>query len=205
MAGVKTLAEVTLYLNGKPQEKITGDILFTNYGISGLAILDVSQKASSALAEYQQVTVGLNLLPRFNRQTLAATLEKLFQSVPDYTVEKALCGMLSTKVVPYLLKSARIEPTALVASLNTKSIKKLAHQIQEWRFEVTDTHGFKHAEVSGGGVSTAEIDDKTMASKLVDGLYFAGEVLDIVGRRGGYNFNFAWASGMIAGQQLTKR
>jgi len=204
MAGVKTLAEVTLYLNGKPEEKVTGDILFTNYGISGLAILDISQRASSALADYQQVTVGLNLLPRFNRQTLAATLEKLFASVPGYTLEQALCGMLSTKIVTYLLKSARLEPAASVSTLNTKSVKKLAHQIQDWRFEIVETHGFKHAEVSGGGVSTAQIDNKTMESKLVKGLYFAGEVIDIVGRRGGYNFNFAWASGMIAGKEMAQ-
>ncbi len=204
MAGVKTLAEVTLYLNGKPEEKVTGDTLFTRYGISGLAILDISQKASSALTEFQHVAVGLNLLPRFNRQTLSSQLEKLFSAVPDYTLENALSGILSTKIVPHLLKSAKIEPTKSASALNTKEIKKLAHQIQDWRFEIIDTHGFKHAEVSGGGVSTAQINDKTMESKLVDGLYFAGEVIDIVGRRGGYNFNFAWASGMLAGKAMAK-
>ncbi|MEN8147997.1 MAG: NAD(P)/FAD-dependent oxidoreductase [Campylobacterota bacterium] len=202
MAGVKTVAEVTLYLNGKPEEKTSGDILFTRYGISGLAILDISQKASSALTEFQHVSVGLNLLPRFNRQALSSQLEKLLNAVPDHTLESALCGMISTKIVPYLLKSAKIEPGRSASQLNTKEVKRLAHQIQDWRFEIIDTHGFKHAEVSGGGVSTSQIDDKTMESKLVDGLYFAGEVLDIVGRRGGYNFNFAWASGMIAGRQL---
>ncbi len=204
MAGVKTVAEVTLYLNGKAEEKISGDILFTRYGISGLAILDVSQKASSALAGFQHVAVGVNLLPRFNRQTLSSQLEKLFKAVPDHTLESALCGMISTKIVPNLLKSAGIEPTMPASELNTKQIKKLAHQLQDWRFEIIDTHGFKHAEVSGGGVSTAEINEKTMESKLVDGLYFAGEVIDIVGRRGGYNFNFAWASGMIAGKEMAQ-
>ncbi len=202
MAGVKTVAEVTLYLNGKPQEKIQGDILFTRYGISGLAILDISQKASSALIEYQHVSIGLNLLPRFNRQALSTLLEKLLNAVPNHTLETALSGVISTKIVPHLLKSAKIGPTMLASSLNTKEIKKLAHQLQDWRFEIIDTHGFKHAEVSGGGVSTSQIDDKTMESKLVDGLYFAGEVVDIVGRRGGYNFNFAWASGMIAGKAM---
>jgi len=202
MAGVKTVAEVTLYLNGKPEEKITGDILFTRYGISGLAILDISQKASSALIAFQHVSVGLNLLPRFNRQALSTLLEKLLNTVPNHTLESALSGMISTKIVPHLLKSAKIEPSKLASSLNTKEIKKLAHQIQDWRFEIIGTHGFKHAEVSGGGISTAQIDNKTMESKLVDGLYFAGEVIDIVGRRGGYNFNFAWASGMIAGKEM---
>ena len=204
MAGVKTVAEVTLYLNGKPEEKIQGDILFTNYGISGLAILDISQKASSALMAYQQVTVGINLLPRFNRQALSSILEKLFESVPNHTLETVLTGVIPTKIVPYLLQSANMEPTLQVSKLGTKEIKKLAHQIQDWRFEISGTHGFKHAEVSGGGVSTAQINEKTMESKLVDGLYFAGEVIDIVGRRGGYNFNFAWASGMIAGKEMAR-
>ena len=204
MAGVKTHAEVTLYLNSKPEEKALGDTLFTRYGISGLTILDLSQKASEALMEYQAVSVGVNMLPRYNRQTLASQLEKLFQAVPEYTLEQALAGMLSTKIVPQLLKHTRLDPNTKVSALNTKQIKKLAHQLQDWRFDVTETHGFKHAEVSGGGVSTAEVNDKTMESKLVKGLYFVGEVLDIVGRRGGYNFNFAWASGMIAGKELSR-
>ncbi len=203
MAGVKVMAEVTLYLNGKPEEKVLGDTLFTRYGISGLSILDLSQKASEALTNYQAVSVGVNLLPRFNRQTLASQLEKLFQAVPTHDLEHALSGMLSTKIVPQLLKSAKLDTKTKVQTLNTKQIKKLAHQLQDWRFEVTETHGFKHAEVSGGGVSTAEVNEKSMESKLVKGLYFAGEVLDIVGRRGGYNFNFAWASGMIAGKGLS--
>ncbi|MDA3945926.1 MAG: NAD(P)/FAD-dependent oxidoreductase [Helicobacteraceae bacterium] len=202
MAGVKTVADVTLYLNGKPEEKIKGDILFTNYGISGLAILDISQKASSALIEFQHVSVGLNILPQFNRQALSSLLEKLLTAVPHHTLETALSGVISTKIVPHLLKSAKIEPTLPASALNTKQIKKLAHQLQDWRFEITDTHGFKHAEVSGGGISTTQINEKTMESKLVAGLFFAGEVIDIVGRRGGYNFNFAWASGMLAGKAM---
>ncbi len=204
MAGVKTVAEVTLYLNGRPEEKIAGDILFTNYGISGLAILDISQKASSALMDYQQVTVGINLLPRFSRQALGSVLERLFASVPNHPLETVLSGVISIKIVPYLLQSAHIDPCLPASKLGTKEIKKLAHQIQDWRFEISGTHGFKHAEVSGGGVSTLQIESRTMESKLVKGLYFAGEVIDIVGRRGGYNFNFAWASGMIAGKQLAK-
>ena len=204
MAGVKTVAEVTLYLNGKPEEKITGDVLFTRYGISGLAILDISQKASLALSEFQHVSVGLNLLPRYNRQALSTLLQKLLSAVPNHTLQTAFCGILSTKIVPHLLKSSKIDATKCASSLNTKEIKKLAHQIQDWRFEIIDTHGFKHAEVSGGGVSTKEVSQKNMESKLVPGLYFAGEVLDIVGKRGGYNFNFAWASGILAGKALAE-
>jgi predicted Rossmann fold flavoprotein len=204
MAGVKTTAEVTLIIDGKSKEKIQGDILFAAYGISGLAILDISQKASYALHNKQHVSIALNLLPRYDRQSLANVIEKLFISVPNHDVHTALCGLIPAKIATYLLEDASIAQNTTVSSLNPKEIKKIAHLIGEWKFEVNDTHGFKHAEVSGGGVSTAQVNNKTMESKLVEGLYFSGEVLDIVGKRGGYNFNFAWASGMIAGKEMGK-
>ncbi|MDD4950866.1 NAD(P)/FAD-dependent oxidoreductase, partial [Sulfuricurvum sp.] len=204
MAGVKTVAEVSLYIDGKRYNKVTGDILFANYGISGLAILDISQRASYALTHKQRVSLSFNLLPQFDTKTLTNTLNTLFASVPAQTVQNALCGLLPAKIVTYLLEDVQIPLTTHVSTLNPKEIKKLSHLIGEWKFEVNDTHGFKHAEVSGGGVSTTQINNKTMESKLVEGLYFAGEVLDIVGKRGGYNFNFAWASGMIAGKEMGK-
>lgn len=205
MAGVKTVAEVTLLIDGKKETAQTGDILFASYGISGLAILDISQRASYALLHKQRVSLSLNLLPQFDAQTLTNTLEKLFAAIPTQSVQNALCALLPAKIITYLLDDAGIALSARVSTLNPKEIKKLAHLIGEWKFDVSDTHGFKHAEVSGGGVSTAQVNPKTMESKLVEGLYFAGEVLDIVGRRGGYNFNFAWASGMIAGKEMTKK
>ena len=205
MAGVKTLAEVTLVIDGKSNTKVTGDILFAAYGISGLAILDISQRASYALLNKQRVSISLNLLPRYDRVALVSVIEKLFASVPKHTVHTALCGVIPAKIGTYLLEDAAIALSASVSTLNPKEIKKIAHLIGEWKFDVTDTHGFKHAEVSGGGVSTAQINNKTMESKLIEGLYFSGEVLDIVGKRGGYNFNFAWASGMIAGKEMAKK
>lgn len=204
MAGVKTTAEVTLFIDGKSKTKVQGDILFANYGISGLAILDISQRASYALLNKQRVAITLNLLPRFDRQSLSHVIEKLFASVPNHTVHTALCGVIPAKLATYLLEDAAIPLSTTVSELNPKEVKKLIHLIGEWKFDVVDTHGFKHAEVSGGGVATAQINNKTMESKLVEGLYFAGEVLDIVGKRGGYNFNFAWASGMIAGKEMAK-
>ena len=204
MAGVKTTAEVTLFIDNKSNMKVTGDILFAAYGISGLAILDISQRASYALLHKQRVSLTLNLLPQFDTQTLTNALEKLFAAIPRQSIQNALCALLPAKIVTYLLDDAAIALTTQVSALNPKEIKRLSHLIGEWKFDVTDTHGFKHAEVSGGGVSTAQINNKTMESKLVEGLYFAGEVLDIVGKRGGYNFNFAWASGIIAGKEMAK-
>lgn len=204
MAGVKTFAEVTLTIANKTITKAQGDILFASYGISGLAILDISQRASHALMKHQKVTLNINLLPRFDAQTLINALETLCTNVPNHTIETVLSTLLPTKTITYLLEEARINPAVLAQKFSKNEIQKISHLIQNWKFEVNDTHGFKHAEVSGGGVATKQINNETMESKLVSGLYFAGEVLDIVGRRGGYNFNFAWASGMIAGREMAK-
>ncbi len=205
MAGVKTFAEVTLYINNKEVQKVQGDILFASYGISGLAILDISQKASLALLNHQKVMLSINLLPRFTSQQLSNILHQLITAVPNHALETVLGSLIPAKTVPYLCESAVVNPAKTVSLLTPKEISTLVGLIGEWKFEVNDTHGFKHAEVSGGGVATVDVNTKTMESKLVKGLYFAGEVLDIVGRRGGYNFNFAWASGMIAGRQMAKK
>ena len=88
--------------------------------------------------------------------------------------------------------------------INTKESKKIANQILNWKFEVSDTHGFRHAEVAGGGVDTNEINPKTMESLQQKNLYFCGEVLDVLGRRGGFNFAWAWASGYACAKDICK-
>ena len=203
MAGVKTFAEVILYVNNKEVQKVQGDILFASYGISGLAILDISQKASSALLTPSNVIVSINLLPRFNADELAEIFHQFTLCVPNHTLETVLGGLVPSKTVAYLCEAVVINPSKTISLLTPKESAKLTQLIQNWKFEVIDTHGFKHAEVSGGGVATRDINPQTMESSLVKGLYFAGEVLDIVGRRGGYNFDFAWASGMVAGRHMT--
>ncbi len=203
MSGIKLDAEVTLFLNGKKEQSIKGDILFTKYGISGFAILDISQMASEALLNYQSVDIGLDLLPKFERQTLSIQLSQMAQELPSYTVETILSGFLPIKLCKVLLEDARIPSQTLGKDVHTKMAKQIVSKIKDWRFEISQTHGFKHAEVSGGGVNTDEVNEKTMESKKCKGLYFAGEVLDIVGRRGGFNFHFAFSSGYLAGKEMS--
>ncbi|MFT7861111.1 MAG: NAD(P)/FAD-dependent oxidoreductase [Sulfurimonas sp.] len=202
MQGAKVDGEVSLYINGVKEDTISGDILFTNYGVSGFAILDISQMASEALLNYQAVDISLKLLPKFNAQQLSNHIVKSAQSNPDFTIFDILLGVLPTKIVNGILEMLSLEPN--LSTIDTKLSKKLANQILNWKFEVSDTHGFRHAEVSGGGVDTAEIDAKTFQSKKEPKVYFIGEVLDVVGRRGGYNFAFAFASGYLAAQNIIK-
>ena len=204
MAGVKTHAGVKLLVNNKKVMDVSGDILFTSYGISGLAILDISQKASLALLLKQRVGISLNLLPQYTSGQLESVLHDLITSVPNYSLHSVLSGILPAKTITPLLDALRISHHIRAVSVTVKELKTLVDLIQNWKFMVSDTHGFKHAEVSGGGVDTSQVNPKTMESLLVKGLYFSGEVLDIVGKRGGYNFHFAWASGMISGKEMGK-
>jgi len=198
ISGVKQHARVELIIDGAKEQSVEGDILFTRYGISGFAILDISEQASYALLMQQKVELSLNLMPRYDRQHLANQLSKQCKEHPNYTLLTLLCGIISTKIAPVILEQNNISVNTLAKDADSKMIKKVVNLLLDWRFRVNDTHGFKHAEVSGGGISTFEVDPKTMQSTLVDGLFFSGELLDVVGKRGGYNFHFAWASGRLA-------
>jgi hypothetical protein len=205
MAGAKVDGAVTLYVNHQKELTTSGDILFTNYGVSGFGVLDISQRASEALLEFAHVSIALNLLPRFSMQQLASHILNVAKRVPAYTLFDILSALLPLKIATNLLEDINIDPNTSAQSINPKIAKKIANTITNWRFEVEDTHGFRHAEVSGGGVATQEINPKTMESSKQKNLYFTGELLDIVGRRGGYNFAFAWASAYCATQAICKK
>ncbi|MEN4052378.1 MULTISPECIES: NAD(P)/FAD-dependent oxidoreductase [Sulfurimonas] len=204
MAGAKVDGEVTLFINHQKELTTSGDILFTNYGVSGFAILDISQGASEALLEFSHVSIALNLLPNFTMQKLSAHIINVAKKHPAFRLLDILTGLLPIKIVTNLLDYLQLSHAIKGAELTPKLAKKIANTILNWRFEVEDTHGFRHAEVSGGGIDVSEINPKTYESLKQKNLYFTGEVLDIVGRRGGYNFAFAWSSAYLAAQDIIK-
>ena len=204
MSGAKINGEVTLLLNHKKDITSSGDILFTNYGVSGFAILDLSQRASVALMNYEAVDISVNLLPVFSAQKLSSHILQVAKNIPTLTILDILVGLIPIKIAQNLLDNLEISHTLESQDIHTKLAKKIANAMLNWRFEVSDTHGFRHAEVSGGGIDTTEINPKTMESLKCHNLYFCGEVLDILGRRGGYNFAFAWASSYMAAKNITK-
>ena len=205
MSGTKITAEVTLLINHKKDTLINGDVLFTNYGVSGFAILDISQKISVALMNYESVNISINLLPMFNIQKLSSHIVKVSKINPLFNIIDILLGLVPLKIVQAILEELNILTTIKSSEIDTKLSKKIANLMLNWRFEVNDTHGFRHAEVSGGGVDTLEIDSKTMMSKKQKNLYFCGEVLDVVGKRGGYNFAFAWASAYVCAKDIISK
>jgi predicted Rossmann fold flavoprotein len=204
LQGVKKECNVSLYVNGNLEQEIFGDVLFTSYGVSGFAILDISQLAVLNLSQYQDVKIAINFFPKINRNDLGDQIQTLFKTIPSQKAVDIITGMVSNKIAPVLLDICKINIDTKAADVNAKQIKALAYQLNQWKLKITDTQGFGHAEASGGGVRTAEVDNKTYESKLCKGLYFAGEVLDIVGNRGGFNLQFAWASGYLVGKSLAK-
>ncbi len=203
--GVKKVAQVSLYVDGKKENSIIGDILFTKYGLSGFAILDISQFAVYPLKLFQNVQLGINLFPNINRNELLSMIEYSFKNLGNEKASLLLGGLVSNKLAPIILENNGIDRETLAKNINAKQIRSIVNNLCNWRFKVVDTQGFKHAEASGGGIRCDEVNPKTYESKLCKNLYFAGEVLDIVGNRGGYNLHFAWASGYLVGKTLAKK
>ena len=202
LAGVKKEVATTLYINGQKEYEVTGDVLFTKYGVSGFGILDISQVASYNLSLYQEVQLSINFFPNSNRNELLSKVESLLKAQPLEKASILLTGLVSNKLPSVILEVCKLAPEVKAKDINAKQIRSIVNQLMNWRLKIVDTQGFKHAEVSGGGLRTDEVEAKTMQSKKVKGLYFTGEVLDITGHRGGYNLHFAWASGFVAGKSL---
>jgi len=194
-AGVRLDGIARLYANGEPVDERRGDLLFASYGISGLAVLDLSRTAGLYLAEGAWCELQLNLLPRFTKEQLAQLLLRRIDPASDKPITLWLHGILNNKLIPILLEQAKCTATS-ESQLNRKHIGKLVYTLQNFTLPITGTHGWRHAEVATGGVDVSEIDPMTMASRIVPGLYFGGEILDVVGDRGGYNLHWAWVTGM---------
>jgi predicted Rossmann fold flavoprotein len=195
MAGLKREVELTLLINGQKEQSVYGDLLFTKYGLSGLAVLDISHEASQALAMHQAVDVRINFFPQLSRQALADQIFALQKAVNSNDLHTVLEGLLPTKMIPHIN----------IEILNKKTVKTVVNQLQQWSFEIRETNGFSHAEVSGGGIDVQAIDPKTMMVKDIPELYFGGEVLDVTGRRGGFNFHFAFGSAFMIAKAIKNR
>jgi len=197
-AGVKIEGNARLYANGEIVDERHGDLLFTPYGISGLAILDLSRTASLALAESAWCELKLNLLPRFSKEQLTQLLLRRIDPASNKPIALWLSAILNKKLVPVLLEQVKCTAKS-ESELGRKHVNKFVHAIRNFTLPITDTHGFKHAEAAAGGVDVNEVDPVTMESRIMSGLYFGGEILDVVGDRGGYNLHWAWVTGLRVG------
>ncbi|WP_292659084.1 NAD(P)/FAD-dependent oxidoreductase [Nitratifractor sp.] len=200
-AGVKLPARVGLLASGSLVTEREGDLLFTDYGVSGLAVLDLSREASLRLAEWEPCELSIDLMPNWSKERLNKLLTARIDPERNLPLELWLEGVLHRKLVPIILKIAGIK-TASERDLNRKMIGRLVYTIKHLKLPIQQTRDFRYAEVAAGGIDLAEIDPERMESRKVPGLYFAGEILDVDGDRGGFNFHWAWTTGMRAGMSV---
>ena len=142
----------------------------------------------------------LDMLDTMSSDEVRAIIIRRFADNPEKTVEFSLVGLINKRLIPVVLSEAGVEDIKRpVSALSTNEAERIVNILKDWRFKIRGTKGWSSAQVTAGGVSTKEINPKTMESILVKGLYFAGEILDVDGKCGGFNLQWAWSSGFVAG------
>lgn len=198
--GVKFEGDAEIIFNNKPVQRASGEILFTAYGASGPPVLCLSRKAGEHLQRGERVWLKLVLVNNLTACELEQFLIERFRRGPKKELSFSFVGFINKKLVPVILREAGIEdihkPAGIVSAEERKKILQL---MQDWRFEITGTTSWPAAQVTAGGVDVKEINGQTMESKIVPKLFFAGEIVDIDGDCGGYNLQWAWSSGYVAG------
>ena len=199
LKGVKAQAALTLTREGETLTAGQGEVLFTEYGVSGPAVFDLSRAVA---AGGDGLTMQLDFLPGWPRQEVMAWLERQRQVLSRQEAGALLTGGVHPRLGRMLCKAAGISGGQPVSELTDRQLEALCRQVREFTLPVTGTCGFDQAQVTAGGLRTGEFDPRTMESRLVPGFYACGEVLDIDGDCGGFNLQWAWASGRLAGRLL---
>ncbi|MGL5434139.1 MAG: NAD(P)/FAD-dependent oxidoreductase [Lachnospiraceae bacterium] len=198
-AGVRCEAALRLLINGTVRASEEGELQVTDYGISGIPVFQISRFASVALAEHTNVKVLIDYLPSKSINDTRRFLLTRRTRMGSRDCGDFLTGVLNKKLTHVLLKRAGISLTGKTGDLKEHQLEALLGQLKSFEAVVTATNNFEQAQVCCGGVNTRDIRPDTMESKLVPGLYLTGELLDVDGICGGYNLQWAWSTGMIAG------
>ena len=201
LQGIKTDVAVTAYGDNKKICTYDGELLFTDYGISGNVVFNIS----FVMPLYKNVEFEIDFMEKFDYNELYEMLKERKRILSHLTMENYFNGMINKKLGQFLSKVSGIEKLSKpVKDLNDSEIRKLCTVLKKYRVKILDTTGFKNAQITAGGVSLDEVNPETLESKIVKGLYFSGEVLDVYGECGGFNLQWAWASGYIAGKNVAK-
>lgn len=203
LAGVRTECGLTLYLDGKQTAYEQGELQLTDYGISGIPVFQFSRYAAKALQEKKNVTVSMDFLPSFSNDEYKTFIHNRYRAKKGQRAEEFFLGITNKKIVQLLLQLAGLKPEETIEEKNRQKWEKVYTLFRKLETRVAECNPFENAQVCAGGVSMEEV-SKTLESTLVPGLFFAGELLDIDARCGGYNLQWAWTSGHIAGENASK-
>jgi len=204
LAGVSHDAELSVWIDGAVAIRLTGSLLWTHFGVSGPVALNASRHWLRAQVNGQRAAMTLSFFPGQSFDAVDARLLNLRDRSPKATLTGALSDMIPTSVVRRLTDHLRVDAAAPLAQLTRETRRQMARALTEFALPVTGTRGYAVAEATAGGVALAEIDPATMESRKCPGLYLVGEILDVDGRIGGFNFQWAWSTGFVAGRSLAR-
>lgn len=203
-SGIRTDVNISLYVDGVKLKEEYGEIQLTDYGISGICVFNLSSLANINLAKERKVLVKINFIPWVDSiNTFINFIDNQYNKNKK-DIMSLLEGILNYKLVSVLLKEIGVSIDTTFDDLTSNDLEKIYKQLSQFELEIIGSQDYDKAQVCSGGVSLLEVDMNTMQSKLVDNLYFTGEILDVDGDCGGYNLAFAWVSGMIAGKEVLK-
>ncbi|MCI8326368.1 MAG: NAD(P)/FAD-dependent oxidoreductase [Lachnospiraceae bacterium] len=207
LAGVRAEAMVSLFIEEQSVVKDTGEIQLTDYGISGIPVFQVSRFAAKALLKGQNVRAEINFLPEIAKDHVQDFLLKRFYMLRDRNVLEALNGLFHHKLLEVVLECAghwsskkKQGKSGRAGDCSAADLERICKYLTRFPFQIIGMRKFEQSQVTAGGVSTLEISEETMESKLHKGLFFAGEMMDVDGMCGGYNLQWAWSSGYAAGK-----
>lgn len=200
VSGLSHFVELTTVVNGREVDRRLGSLLWTHFGISGPVVMDASRFWTLGHEQGETVEVYGNFLPDQTQEQARSWLMEQAANNPRRSLLKTWAQQIPERFAEALCSHVECDPKKAVAQLSRKDRDRLLAALNKFRFPIVQDRGWNYAEVTAGGVPLEEINFRTMESKLVSGLYLIGEVLDCDGRIGGFNFQWAWATGLLAGR-----
>lgn len=178
-----------------------GEMLFTHFGVSGPVLLSASSYGAAQLKK-GPLTLSLDLKPALSEEQLDARILRDFEEQKNKQYKNSLSRLLPAKMIPVIVERSGIDPDKKINEITKEERRRIVQAVKDFRLTLTGLRGYKEAIITQGGISVREINPSTMESKLVKGLYFAGEVLDLDAVTGGYNLQIAWSTGHLAGSSV---
>jgi hypothetical protein len=205
VAGVAQDVELTLWIDGGVSTRLTGALLWTHVGASGPVAMNMSRHWLRAREDGRRAIVTLSFCPRASFDQIDARMASGAGESRRVSVQTTLSQLVPASVAGALVARLAIDPKTPLAHLSRADRRRLAHALIEWPLAIVGTRGYNYAEATAGGVTLDEIDPATMESRVCPGLFLVGEVLDVDGRIGGFNFQWAWSSAFVAARALGRR
>ncbi len=201
LQGIRHKVRLSLFDSDKFICEEKGELLFAKYGISGIAVMQLSAFITRKKGSWKVVA---DLIPDLSASFVYEAIKKITVSMPELCCDKLLIGFMPGKLGEVVVKSCGIEISRKVGALSEREISHIAARAKKYTFDIDSVRPFEDAQVTAGGADTSYFDSRTMESKICEGFYAIGEVLDVDGLCGGYNLMWAWSCGRLCGESLIK-